>query len=108
MSYYRIQTADRDPQDLITTPVTCSWDNTHTAQDGVSACGSVEELAEYLATTGIPFGEGEWVLVELDGDRNGQGHDGEDLIIPTEILSVQPLTDDFYDMVGAAFDALAA
>lgn len=114
-SYYRVQTADRDPADLIDAERTQksyawfapeSWD-----RPGVSVCASLEELATYLAQSGVPYGAGEWVIVELLGDEveGVMGNDaeyGELLVWPTEIVSVRPMDAEFFDMIGAAYDKL--
>jgi hypothetical protein len=111
MAYYRIQTADRDVADLLDPSnwATAAW-QTDDEQHGTSVCDSLEALAEYLATAGegIPYGTGVWVIVELDGDRLPErGHDGEDLIEPHTIISVTPMGDEMFDLIGAAYDALA-
>ena len=79
---------------------------------GISACESLEALAAYLAGpgSGIPYGSGEWVIVEMAGPVSGDSaldaEDGEFLILPERIVSVRPLDDEFFDMIGAAYDAL--
>lgn len=82
--------------------------NDGSERHGVSVCDSVEELATYLAQTGIPF-EDSWVLVEVAGPMSDEddedAHLGCSLILPTEIISVSPLTDDFFEMINAAYDA---
>lgn len=113
-SYFRIQSADRDPRDLLNPEnwFTSKWGDEDLIQAGVSVCDSRESLARYLAGTGIPFGLGEWNLIELAGDvRDERGHDaeyGEILINPTEIVAYAPLDDEFYALVSAAFDAIEA
>jgi len=116
MSFYRIQTADRDVTALLETDQQFStkWGNMHESLPGVSVCESLEELAGYLAGagSGIPFGTGDWVIVELEGTRTRiQAHDaeaGEVLIVPTRIVSVAPMGEEFFDMIGAAYDAANA
>lgn len=112
-SYYRIQTADRDVNELLdpTEQQSRAWQNEDIVQDGVSVCDSLESLADYLGAgpgQGIPFGAGEWVIVELAGTLMfTDGHDadyGELLVRPTEIVSVHPMDDEFFEMIGAAFD----
>ena len=108
MSYYRIQIADRDVADLLTAEgqTSTNWSDESDVRTGVSCCESVEELAAYLVTTGISFGEGEWNLVEMTGDFAGYCADGQPLIIPTAIVSVQSLDDaDFWTVIDAAFAA---
>lgn len=108
-SYYRVQTADRDVAGLLDPEqqTSESWHSDAIA-DGVSVCESRATLAAYLAGdgSGIPIGDGQWVIVELTGDLLGHGaDDGELLVRPTGILSAAPLDDDFYDLIGAAYDA---
>jgi hypothetical protein len=115
-SFYRIQTADRDVADLLTTEgqVSHYWGQFDEVVEGVSVCESLEDLAQYLAGagSGIPFGDGEWVIVELEGDRLAtvatDAAYGEALIRPTAIVSVAPMGDEFFDMIGAAIDAANA
>lgn len=116
MTYYRIQTADRDVNDLLNPAnhVSYHWnniDNEQYTRRGVSVCESREDLAAYLAGCGIPYGDGDWVIVELDGeisdDTPYDAEFGEVLIHPTEIVSVGPLDDEFFDLIGAAYDAMA-
>lgn len=113
-TYYRIQTADRDVAQLLATDnISRQWngDEDTNAQAGVSVCESIEALATYLATDGeaIPYGVGEWVVVELEGDFLGYGQDaGELLVQPTAIVSVAPMGDDLFDLIGSAYDAANA
>jgi hypothetical protein len=112
-TYFRVQSADRDPADLLDPEhqVSRAWHRDDIDQDGVSVCESPEDLARYLVTAGegIPFGAGRWVVVELRGDLVlGRSHDedhGERLIRPTEIVSVQPL-DTLDDLISAAYDEI--
>ena len=71
--------------------------------------GEAKEVAVNPAD--IPFGDGEWVIVEMHGPVSGERpldeEDGEFLMLPERIVSVRPLDDEFFDMVGAAYDALA-
>lgn len=109
-TYYRIQSAGRDVADLLTAEgqTSTNWCDADDVRQGVSVCESIEELAAYLVTTGIPFGEGEWVLVELEGDFIGYCADDQPLVIPTSITSVQTLDDaDFWTALDAAYDQAA-
>lgn len=115
MTYFRAQTANRDPQDLIDADrnqISYSWYG-HEGNDrpGVSVCESRDALAYYLANSGLPIGDGEWVVVELEGDvvdgaKPMDAEFGEILVWPTEIVAVTPLDDEMFDMIGAAYDAL--
>lgn len=113
-SFYRIQTADRDPADLVDTDHTQashSWYGPESYdRPGVSVCGSLEELATYLAHSAIPYGTGQWVIVELRGDVIADADPmdaqyGEILVYPTEIVSVRPMGEDMYELIDAAYDA---
>ncbi len=114
-TYFRIQTADRDVNDLLipANQVSYHWNNIESAEytrTGVSVCESREALAAYLAKSGIPYGDGDWVIVELTGDLSDDdpydAEYGEILIHPTEIVSVTEMDDEFFDLIGAAYDAL--
>jgi hypothetical protein len=114
-TYFRIQTADRDPADLLIAEnqVSYHWneiDSTEYTRRGVSVCATLEDLARYLAGSGIPYGAGEWVIVELAGpisdDTPYDAEYGEILIHPTEIVSVRPMDDEFFELIGKAYDAM--
>lgn len=114
-TYYRIQTADRDPADLLApeNQVSYHWneiDSPEYTRQGVSVCATLEDLARYLAGSGIPYGAGEWVIVELAGevsdDTPYDAEYGEILIHPTEIVSVRPMDDEFFELIGKAYDAM--
>lgn len=114
MTFYRIQTNDRDAADLLdpANHISISWFASEDYdREGVSVCESVEALAFYLANSGIPYGIGEWVIVEVDGDVIADGDPmdakfGELLIRPTRIVSIRPMDDEFFGMIGAAYDAM--
>ncbi|WP_454301082.1 hypothetical protein [Salana multivorans] len=117
---YRIQEAILDTSDLLNPELQHShvWGSGNEdegdprTRHGISACESLEALAAYLAGpgSGIPYGSGEWVIVEMAGPVSGDNaldaEDGEFLILPERIVSVRPLDDEFFDMIGAAYDAL--
>ena len=113
--YYRIQTADRDVADLLDPEQqwSYSWcDEEREPRHGVSVCDSIEALATYLAQCGIPYGDGEWVVVEVEGtfsrDEDEDAHLGALLVHPTAIVSVSPMGEGMFDLIGAAYDRLAA
>lgn len=114
-SYFRVQSADRNPLDLLDTAeqISRAWHRDDLDRVGVSVCDSRETLAAYLAGpgSGIPYGAGEWVIVELLGDlAQDDGLDaeyGELLVHPTRIVSVAPIDDGFFEMIAAAFDEAA-
>lgn len=114
-TYFRAQTADRDTADLIDPAqgqVSYSWHGPESYdRPGVSACESLDALVAYLAQSGIPIGVGEWVIVEMEADEI-DGADpmdadcGEVLVYPTAIVSVRPMDDDVYALIGAAYDSI--
>lgn len=112
-TWYRVQTADRDASALLDPAnwVSRNWGDETVEQEGVSVCGSREELATYLAGSGLPLGDGRWVLVELTGRRlYTQAHDahlGEVLVEPDAIVSVAEIDDEMWDLIGTAYDAQA-
>lgn len=75
---------------------------------GISVCRDEDDLIDYLATVGADMDD--CVLVELKGDySDDEGHDahlGEELILPTEIVSVAPVTDEFIAAVFARIDEI--
>ena len=112
-TYYRAQTADRDPVDLIGTDnISFSWYGPQSYdREGVSVCASRDALAYYLANSALPIGIGEWVIVELEGDRIWDADPmdaelGELLVHPTAVVSVTPMDDEFFDLIGAVLDQM--
>ena len=110
-TYFRTQTADRDATDLLVTEnqTSTAWSNDELTTEGVSVCDSLDALAYYLATDGqgIPIGSGDWVIVELEGETaDHTGHDGERLVHPTRIVTISPMDDDFYALIGAHYDTI--
>jgi hypothetical protein len=115
VTWFRVQTADRDPDDLIDPrhgQVSYHWSNSDSEEcdrPGVSVCPSVNDLAAYLAQCGIPYGSGDWVIIELDGDLVEEvtpydAEYGECLVWPTEIVEVWAMDDEFLDLIGAYYD----
>lgn len=109
-SYYRIQSADRDATTLLDPEQ--QWSMSYRpggdVRHGVSVCESIEDLADYLAHSGVTF-EWDWNLVEVTGplsDERDEDHDlGARLILPDTIVSVEPMTDRLADLIIAAADA---
>jgi hypothetical protein len=118
MTYFRVQSADRNVADLLDPGYQFShaWsgDSAHD-RVGVSVCDDVEDLAMYLAShlgEGIEVHEGSWVLVELEADviQGSRPIDPEFeiLVRPTEIVAITPVGDDFLAMVDEANTELTA
>lgn len=115
--YYRIQNADRDWNDLLkpenwqssmygggawkTDPET--GEDVEDVRNGVSAMESIDQLAEYLAHSGVEFDPNNSVIVEMGGDvAEDEDHDadkGAVLIEPNKILQVQRTPDSFFDLI---------
>lgn len=78
------------------------------ARHGVSVCADEDDLIEYLAQVGPDMEN--TVLVELTGEySDDDAHDahlGEELIFPTEIVSVTPVTEEFIEAVFAKHDEI--
>ncbi|GIG27277.1 MULTISPECIES: hypothetical protein [Cellulomonas] len=110
-SYYRIQEACRPVAQLLDAEYQTSLSYcTGTERSGVSACRSVEDLATYLAISGMPWDPETFVLVEVDADLadvEDEDHDlGARLVIPTKIIAVTPVMDTgLLDLIDAAFAA---
>ena|SRR5690242_4181027 len=112
-TYFRVQSGDRDPADLLDPGYQFSHTPTrdpHYTREGVSVMTNMDDLYEYFAcpdSAGIQIREGAWVVVELEGDEVEDSspvdaHFGEVLVRPTRIVSVQPLGDEFLAQVDAA------
>ena len=113
-TYFRIQPADRpnilDPENQTST----SWNDLgddDRIRRGVSVMWDRDDLAEYLAQSGIPF-TSDWELLEVEGyladDEDEDADMGVDLIIPTAIVSRELLSDGFEDEILAAADRIFA
>ena len=109
--YYRIQQPEH-PVELLLDPETqlsTNWCDADDIRHGVSVCDSIESLAEYFAQAGINLSD-DCSIVTLTGnwsdEDDADGELGALLIIPTEVLDVTPVSDDFYELVGAAYDRI--
>lgn len=110
MSFYRLQ--DPAHLDTLTQPGQLSYSyKTYEPRNGKSVCDTPEELADYLATSGVQF-TGDWVLVELDGDYSEDDDEDADLgvtlIHPTKIIQVTPFDTFLTDYLSPAFDRIEA
>lgn len=109
-TYYRIQDADRDVA-LLLDPAhqTSTSYCTDTTRAGVSVMPTLEDLAGYLCQAGIPF-DATSVVVAVRGyradDEDEDAHLGALLIHPTEIVSVEPMTDRLADLIDIAYAEL--
>lgn len=107
MTYYRVQLASRDAADLLDPGYQFSHaynGNQRLTRAGVSACSSLEELAEYLVSGqagALDVRHGNWVIIEMDADETGDGavDEYEVLVRPTRILSVTPVGDEFFALM---------
>lgn len=111
VSFFRINHPDFTTEDMMVreNQISVSWGTYEDVRNGLSACDSREELAAYLAQTGIEFRE-DWQLVEFEGDINWEEDDldadkGVSLVFPTKIISTEVIGDGFMDEIFAAFDA---
>lgn len=117
-TWYRAQSADRNPADLLNPDLqySYSWipggrdDDAETTRHGISVCDSLQTLITYLAGPGegIGYGNGDWVIIELTGTPSEDTplDPDEYLVHPDTIVSVQPMDDQFFAMIIAAYDAL--
>lgn len=104
MSFYRIQSYS--PEALLEGTQTSLSYSTDTEREGKSVCRSIEELAAYVAQTGMSIDWADALLVEVEGtysrDDDEDAHLGAYLIHPTKIISATPLDQTpFYDEVDA-------
>ena len=116
-TYFRIQSAAHDPLHLLDPGYQFSHPvNGSAVRRGVSVCDSIEDLALYLAS---PQGAGvlvrvardATVIVELEGDESGDAPldpEMESLIIPTRIIGVTPVGEEFVTLVEESRMFLAA
>ncbi|MFS0171490.1 hypothetical protein ACL1FF_09950 [Corynebacterium striatum] len=111
-TYYRIQSQDRpdilDPENQFS----YSWNDLGAdPRHGISVMDDREALAEYIAQTGIQWDEN-WELLEVEGttseDEDEDAHMGARLIIPTAIISREPIEESFMEEIFEAFENLAA
>lgn len=110
--YYRIQDAHLDVTNLLDAEQQTSLSYTHdTGRSGVSVCDSLEALAGYLVQAGVPFTV-ESVVVAVRGNLSVEddedAHLGALLVHPTEIVSVEPMTDRLADLIDTAYDTIYA
>ncbi|MHC9962466.1 hypothetical protein ACQX2J_01210 [Corynebacterium diphtheriae] len=110
-TYYRIQAADRPNILDEENQYSYSWnDQGAEPRHGISVMRWRDDLAEYIAQTGIQWDE-TWEFIEVAGnpadDEDEDAHMGALLIIPTEIISREPITDGFMDEIFEAFEAAA-
>jgi hypothetical protein len=62
----------------------CSGEGWHDAARGYSGCYTAEDLLAYMAQHGSPADTDEVIVFE--GQRMGEGFDGEPLVVPTRIV----------------------
>ena len=113
MISYRIQQGNH-PIALLLDPATqlsTSWSNDDDVRQGVSACMSIEDLAGYFAQSGVCLDD-ECLLVAMECEwadgEDADAHLGAELIIPTAIISAEPVPASFFDLVSDAYDRIAA
>lgn len=113
---YRIQSAAHDVADLL--DPTKQFSLNYNGQDedtrrGISVCDTLDDLAAYIAQSGIVIDTDASVIVHIEGtpstDTPCDAHLGERLIHPTRIISVTDADDTgIWDLVSAAYDAIYA
>jgi hypothetical protein len=112
MTFFRIQLADRNPSDLLDPDnhYSAAYNgNAQLTRHGVSACESLEDLAEYLisgnagAFASVAEAPYRWSIIEMEGhesdDPRGAVDPGEVLVIPTRIVRVTEAGQDFVDLM---------
>ena len=100
---------DCDPENPVEKLWTCFGERqVEDTRYGISVCRDEDDLIEYLAHTGADFDN--TVLVTLKGGySDDDGHDehiGEYLILPSEVVSITPVTDEFIEAVYARADEI--
>ena len=104
-TYFRIQDATRPVEQLLAPEYQTSLSYVDDSERaGVSVCGSIEDLAAYLAQSGMPW-DPTFVLVEVEGYRSEDEDEdatlGALLVHPTAIVSVRPLDDGFFALLDS-------
>lgn len=114
MSYFRIQHPNRADITQPENQTSSSWNDMgddDRIRHGISVMDSREELAEYIAQTGIQWDE-TWELIECAGptsdDQDEDAHLGARLIHPTTIIAVEPIDESFMEEIFDCFEQLAA
>lgn len=114
-TWYRIQLAERNPDDLLDPGYHFSHPVNGTAtRHGVSVCASLEDLALYLASAhgeGVLARTGDRVIIELEGEPSDDtplDPEFEHLIIPTRIVSVAPAGAEFESLIAESAAFLAS
>lgn len=115
MTYYRVQLASRDVTELLDPghQFSHAYDgNGRLTQPGVSACTSLDDLAEYLISgqaSAFTVRDGGWVIVAMEAKEIPDSRPvdvGEVLVRPTRIVSVTPADDDFFALMDAREQAV--
>lgn len=113
----RIQNADRDVNELVDPETQYSRNYSHNddaTRCGISVMDTIEELAEYIAQSGIEIDPHNAVIVEVagrwySGDEPCDAHLGERLLLAEEIVSVTDADEaGFFELIDEAFDRLYA
>lgn len=104
-TYYRLQDADRDPAELLDPAHqwSCSWSGVEDPRQGVSVCATTYSLTSYFATRALDCGYdvgflSTLVMVEVEGElaeeEDLDAAEGALLVLPTRVVSAEPLTGD--------------
>jgi len=121
--YYRLHDANREHTMLLDPTTwesrqygaeryiidTATGEEIEDVRHGVSACRTIEDLAAYLAQTGVPMPD-DAVIVEVSGplsdDTDHDANLGVSLNLPDTLGEITPVGDWFYELINAAYDAL--
>lgn len=108
--FYRIQSADRNVNELLAADATSASYIDCSERAGVSVMTDLETLAAYVAQGCLPLDPHNSVLVTLDGEWSDEEDEDADLgahlVHPTKIIKVEALeSTGFFDMVDAILDA---
>lgn len=109
-TYYRIQKGGQAGVDQLLDPEnwwSMQMDGQTMVEGGVSAMDSIEELAEYIANSGIEFGDDPY-LVEMEAieadDDDDDANLGVCLVQPQEIITAAPVPDSFHELINTHLD----
>lgn len=110
MIAYRIQQGHH-PLGLLLDPATqlsTSYCNDESVRSGVSACRTIEDLADYLAHGTIALDDSCLIVATRSHWADEDDALGAILVIPTAIVSADLVDDNFHTLVNAACDRIYA
>lgn len=109
MNFFRVNPPEFTTDDMMIAEnqISINHSNEDDIRAGLSACTSREDLANYLANSGIEFRD-EWTLVEFEGEYadedDADAEYGCVLVHPTRIVATERLDEGFVYEIFEACD----